>query len=67
MTKRKQFSIDEKLSLIKEYNNKKKTGKVNARKFALEHDISLTTLQTILKKRDDLKKNKKIQWELHRS
>ena len=64
MTKRKQFSIDEKLSLIKEYDDKKNNGKVNARKFALVHNILPMTLQTILKKRDDLKK--KRQRELNR-
>ena len=56
MSKRKQFTVDEKLSLIKKYDEIKRTWKGNIRKFALEKDIAPISLQTILKKQDDLKK-----------
>ena len=54
-TKRKQLSLQEKMNLIKQHDARRGgDGKVNLSKLALEHNIPVSSLQTIIKNRDKI-------------
>ena len=53
--KRKQLSLQEKMNLIKQHDARRGgDGKVNLSKLALEHNIPVSSLQTIIKNRDKI-------------
>ena len=54
-TKRKQLSLQEKMNLIKQHDARRGgDGKVNLSKLALEHNMPVSSLQTIIKNRDKI-------------
>lgn len=52
MAKRKALSFDEKLKIIQQYDEKK--GVMNKQQFANEIGIPVSTLKTLLKKREEI-------------